>query len=225
MGGPSEFASFFSDDRRRSILRSLIDGYYADLPVDHVVFDTNRTWTARMALIRDVYPSARVICCVRNVAQVLDSFERMIRRNPLQIPRGLNFNAGQTVYARVENLMHSETGLVGVAWSALREAWFGDQAKHLILVDYDELVARPEKVLRGLYRELGQPWYPHDFQSVAHDESEYDARLGMPGLHEVRSRVERRDLEPCIPPDIYSKYMEASFWARRELNTRGAVIL
>lgn len=225
MGGQSEFASFFSDERRRSVLHSVFDGYYAQVPAGHIVFDTNRTWTARMALVRDLYPAARVICCVRNVARVLDSFERMIRRNPLQTPRGLNFNSGQTVYARVENLMHSETGLVGLAWSALREAWFGDHAKRLIVIDYEELVAKPERVLRALYRELDELWYMHDFQSVAHDESEYDARLGMPGLHEVRSRVERRDLELCIPPDVYAKYAEASFWTRKEMNTRGVVIL
>ena len=49
-----------------------------------VVFDTNRMWCARLPLIRELYPEARVLCCVRNVAWIMDSFERLVRRNAFE---------------------------------------------------------------------------------------------------------------------------------------------
>jgi len=41
MSGASEFAVFFNDERRRTVLKGVFDSYYAEVPADHVVFDTN----------------------------------------------------------------------------------------------------------------------------------------------------------------------------------------
>src|SRR5579864_9070729 len=47
MSGASEFAVFFDDERRRTLLRGVFEGYYAAVPAEHVIFDTNRSWTGR----------------------------------------------------------------------------------------------------------------------------------------------------------------------------------
>jgi sulfotransferase len=225
MSGASEFNVFFTEDRRRRILRGIFDTYYAELSADRVIFDTNRTWTARAALTADLYPQSRIICCVREIGWIIDSIERMLRNNPLQASRVFNFQPGSSVYARVETLMNSDSGLIGLAWAGLREAWFSDHAKHLILINYDNLARQPELTLRRLYEELAEPAFAHDFDHVSYDEPDYDADLGMPGLHRVREKVEFRQRDSCIPPDIFTKYSDASFWLRPEMNRRGARIL
>ena len=225
MSGASEFTSFFDDDRRRRVLRGMIEGYYGPVPEGGVVFDTNRSWTGRAALLRDLYPNARIICLVREVGWIIDSLERILRRNPLQVSRSLNLQAGASVYARAEALMNSDTGLVGIAWSSLREAWFGDDAKSLIVVEYEKFVSNPGATIERLYRELQEPAFTHDFDNIVYDEPDYDATLGMPGLHQVRPRVGRQDRAPCIPPDIFATYAESSFWKRPDMNRRGVVML
>ena len=127
MSGATEFASFFTDERRRAVIRSVFDAYYAESPAGQTVFDTNRSWTARTALLADIFPDARIICCVREVPWIIDSIERLTRRNPLQLSKIFNYNPGGSIYTRVETLMDPEKGLVGLAWSALREAWFGER--------------------------------------------------------------------------------------------------
>jgi hypothetical protein len=67
--------SFFDDERRRNLYRSVFEGYYANVPGKEVIFDTNRTWTGRAALIGQVFPQAKIICCVREVAWIIDSLE------------------------------------------------------------------------------------------------------------------------------------------------------
>lgn len=225
MSGASGFSSFFDDTRRRAILKSIFDGYYADLAADRVVFDTNRTWTAKAPLLKELYPNSRIICCVRDVRWIIDSVERLLRQNPTQLSRISNFAAGGTVYSRVETLMNSDSGLVGLAWASLREAWFSEYAQRLIILDYDTFVRKPEPIMWRLYAELGQPPFAHDYNNVTYDEPDYDADIGMPGLHKVEGKVERRPREPCVPPDIFSKYADANFWARPEANRRGAVVL
>jgi sulfotransferase len=151
MSGGSEFAVFFNDERRRAILRNVFDAYYANVPPGQVVFDTNRTWNGKAALLNDLYPEARIICCVREVGWIIDSIEKMLRKNPLQLSRMLKFQPGSSIYARAEMLMNSESGLIGLAWSCFREAWFSEHAKKLIVINYDKLVQEPQTVMNRLY--------------------------------------------------------------------------
>jgi sulfotransferase len=220
-----EFAVFFDDERRATMLRGVFDSYYAAAQSGSTVFDTNRTWTGRAALLRALYPDSRIICCVRETGWIIDSVEQMLTKNPLQLSRMFNFEPGSSVYSRVETLMNSEKGLIGLPWSNLREAWFGTEAKRLIIVPYEHLVKSPEKTLRSLYSHLGEPWFDHDLDNVIYDEPDYDALLGMPGLHKVRQKVEHQMRKPSIPPDIFTKYAHTHFWDKPELNLRGVEIL
>lgn len=118
----NETAIFITDEQRRELIKAIFSTYYADLPKGHVVFDTNRNWCARLPLITELFPRAKVICCVRHIPWILDSVERLIRKNKYQ-PSGIfNFEPGGTVYSRVEGLA-APNGMVGFAWNALREAF------------------------------------------------------------------------------------------------------
>jgi sulfotransferase len=225
MSGATEFASFFTDERRRAIIRGIFGSYYADAAPNQVVFDTNRTWTGRLPLLRDLYPDARVICCVREVAWIIDSIERLTRKNALQPSKLYNYRTSASIYSRVETLMDPEKGLVGLAWSSLREAWFSEFSERLIIIDYDRLVRNPKVVIDRLYELLDEKSFAHDFLSVSYDEPEYDAELGIPSLHRVRSKVEPSARQSCLPPDLVAKYAEVNFWRNPKMNQRGVTVL
>ena len=162
---------------------------------------------------------------MRNVVWIIDSIERLLARNPLQ-PSGLfNFKPGGSIYTRVETLMDPEKGLVGLPWSLLRQAWFGDGASRLILIRYEQLAQSPAQVLQRLYAELGESPFPHDFANVQFDEPDYDEQLGMPGLHRVRPSVEYRERETCLPPDLFVKYADVNFWTNARLNIRKVPVI
>lgn len=225
MSANNEFTYCFNDARRANILRGIFESYYAEEREKRIVFDTNRTWTGKIGLLTSLYPAARIICCVRDIGWIIDSIERMLIKNPLQLSRIFNYGTGTSVYARAELLMNSDTGLIGQAWSTLREAWFGEAAQRLIIIPYDNLVQDPTRVLRQLYEELGAPLFQHDVDHVQYDEPEFDIQLGMPGLHRVEGKVAPRSRRPSIPPDLFAKYADASFWRRAELNVHGVKIL
>jgi sulfotransferase len=207
----SEFAPVVGRDKRRALLRGLFDTYYADVDRD-IVFDTNRSWCAKMPLVHDLFPQAKVIACVRNVAWIMDSFERMYRANPYEHTRLFGAaGARGTVYSRLEGLaQHDQT--VGHAWSALRDAFYGEHASSLLVVDYELLARAPAKVMRLVYEFLGEPHFEHDFDNVEYDAEEFDAQLGAPGLHKVKSQVKFSPRPTIIPPDLFDKFNQMSFW-------------
>jgi sulfotransferase len=224
IGGTGEFSVLFDDKRCAQMLRGVFETYYAHVPTGSAVFDTNRTWTGRAALLGRLYADSKIICCVRDIGWIIDSIERMRVKNPLKLSKLFPQQMQESIYTRVDGLMHSENGLVGSAWSALREAWFSDEASRLIVIPYDVMVKEPDKILRRLYRELGEPYYDHDFRNVVYEAPEYDNNLGMPGLHTVQRVVEFRQRHPVIPPEIFSKYAKSQFWSDSELNPRGATV-
>jgi sulfotransferase len=221
----NEFRSQFDPARRQALLHGVFSSYYHDLPNDRLIMDTNRGWTAKMALLARLFPSSRVVCCVREVGWIIDSVERMLNKNPTQLSGMFGFKLSQSVYARAETLMNSNTGLVGKAWSTLREAWFGEHAANLIIIRYETLARDPGNTINRLYKELKAEPFDHSFSNLDFEEPEYDAHLGMPGLHTVRPKVEYAPRRACIPPDLFAKYADTGFWLRPELNLRSVTVI
>lgn len=219
----SEFGPVVSQAQRRRLLHGLFDSYYADQADKQVIFDTNRLWTSKLPAIRDLFPQAKVIACVRNVAWVMDSIERLYRANPYENTKLFNDDAERnTVYSRVETLAQRNR-LVGFAWAALKEAYYGEQADSMLIVDYDLLARAPERILRLVYEFLGEPWFEHDFEHVEYDAPEFDQALGLAGLHKVRPSVKIDDRPSILPPDLFEQYASLSFWEDGR-NSRANVI-
>ncbi|KOO60114.1 sulfotransferase [Rheinheimera sp. KL1] len=210
MGANSESYSFFDESKRKRICKSLFEAYYADKE-HQVIFDTNRQWTARLHQLVELFDDFKVICCVRNPAWIMDSFETIYRKNPFDYSRMFNANSRQTVYSRSEALM-SAGGSVGSAWTALKEAYYGEFSDRLLLVDYDVLTRYPEKTLQLIYKFLDEPYFQHDLDNVDYQENEFDLQLGVKGLHQVKRKVEHKVRRSILPPDLFVKYQDMDFW-------------
>ncbi|WP_345776558.1 sulfotransferase [Pseudoxanthomonas sp. PXM02] len=210
MGAGGESWAFFDEAKRRTICRALLDAYYADTQAE-VVFDTNRTWTARMHQLVELVDDFKVICCVRNPAWIMDSFESIYRKNPFDYSRMFNASTRQTVYSRCEQLINSG-GAVGGAWTALKEAYYGEFSDRLLLVDYELLTRHPARTMELVYDFIGQPRFAHDFDNVDYAEEAFDQGLGVKGLHTVRRKVEFKTRRSILPPDLFAKYQDMDFW-------------
>lgn len=210
----SEFATLVDQQQRRALLRGLFEAYYSTTP-NEVVIDTNRQWCARLPLLQDLFPGSKVIACVRNVAWVMDSIERLYRANPYENTRLFGANAARSsVYTRME-LLAQHDQLVGSAWAALREAYYSEQAASILLVDYELLSRAPEQVIPLVYEFLGEAAFVHDFDNIDYDAVDFDLQLGVPGLHKVRRKVEYQARRTILPPDLFDKYSKLSFWGDR----------
>jgi len=210
-GAGSEFYTFFDSDRRKAICQGLFDAYYYDKTGCEVIFDTNRHWTARLHQLVELFDDFKVICCVRNPAWIMDSFERIYRKNPFDYSKMFTPANRLTVYTRCETMM-AANGVVGSAWTALKEAYYGEFSDRLLLIDYDLLTQYPQRSLQLLYRFLGEEPFEHDFDNVEYEEGEFDNTLGVKDLHTVERKVEFKSRRTVLPPELFQKYSEMDFW-------------
>ncbi|HTZ22175.1 MAG TPA: sulfotransferase [Opitutaceae bacterium] len=215
MGQNNEFSEFIDEKQRERVLRGLFDLFYQDFPQE-VIVDTNRLWCARLPLLLRLFPEAKVLCTVRNIAWIMDSVERLVRKNAMQPSRLFNGPAeSDTVYHRVEALA-SRDRFVGFSYYALKEAFYSPEARNILVIDYDILTQAPAKVLPLIYQFLGEPIYAHDFDNLDYQEPAFDARLGLSGLHEIKRKVAHRPRPTVLPPDLFKQYSQLDFWKNNE---------
>lgn len=223
----NEGAGFLTDAMKFELHRGVFETFYAES--GPVVFDTNRMWPAKLPTLARLFPDCKIICCVRQVAWIMDSIERLVRRNAFELSGIFGFEAGGTVYSRCAALGASN-GLVGFALDALREGFYGEHADRLLIVRYETLCKNTVGVMAGIHEFCGIPPFGYDFEHIEQipGAAEFDARLGTPGLHAVKDRVEWIERKTILPPELFTSF-PPPFWptgiaAVEELPTREAFV-
>ena len=196
--------------RTRTIVKNTIEGFYSacDKPV---IFDTNRLWTNLLPQIKDLFPYTKVICCVRDINWIIDSFERLHQKNPWAISTVFPAEVDIHVYSRSSSLM-TEHGIVGLPYTSLKSAMCGPHQDMLFFVEYDILCKNPEGMMRSIYNFIDQPYFAHDFNNVESSYDEYDSEINMPGLHTTRKKVTWEPRNFILPPDVQEKYTNMEVW-------------
>ena len=220
----NEAAVFISETQRQDVLRGVFSTYYRAIAAEQTVFDTNRAWCAKLPALATLFPAARVICCVRSLSWIMDSFERVVRNNAFELSGMFGYEAGGNVFTRVNRLAAGD-GSVGFALDALKEAFFGEHAGRLLLIEYQALTRDPEGTMRILYDRLGEPHFAHDFDHVEYEAENFDLAIGTPGLHQVRRKVEWTERTTILPPELFTRFDNDAFWRVAENNIRNVPII
>jgi sulfotransferase len=224
MSRRSEAAVFIDDEQRRTVLKGLFTNYYNAIHAEKLVFDTNRAWCTKLPAIAQLFPEAKIVCCVRDISWIMDSIESLVRKNAFELSGMFGFEPGNTVYTRINRIATSD-GMVGYALDALKEAFFSEQASRLILVEYQALTRAPKVTLEFLYAQLEQPMFRHDFDNVEYAADDFDFALGTRGLHTVRRKVEWIDRQSILPPELFYRFANDAFWRAPEANIRRVPII
>lgn len=222
----SEGSIFLSDDQKIRILAGMFKSYYGARKPNSVTFDTNRSWCSKMPLLDKLFPDSKVICCVRDVSWIMDSIERKLRANPVELSGIFGYGSGGTVFSRINGLA-SENGMVGFAINALQEAYYGEHSAKLLLVEYEALARRPREVMEHIYDFLGeqQESFKHDFDNVEFEAEDFDLILGTPGLHRVEGPVKFTPRESILPPALFQRFARDAFWKDQNRNIRGVRVI
>lgn len=197
-------------EKRKTIIQGIFANYYDD-QTKEVFFDTNRGWTKLLPLLKELFPYTRVIVCVRDLNWVLDSFESLYRKNPLDKQLMIPDEHAESVYSRCDYLMGTDK-TVGFAYLGLKEAITSAEKNMLMLVEYEQLCRNPEGMLKAIYNFIDQPYFDHDFNDVEVSYDEFDQDVNIKGLHTTRKRVEWIERQTILPPDILNKFAGMEVW-------------
>jgi len=200
------------------IISGMLDQFYYDID-SPVIIDHCRAWTNNIERIKTyITPNPKIICPVRDVLEILTSFIDLIERNKDQESfidkhlreKGLPVNNDY----RCEHLM-SEIGIVGQSLWAQYQAFVKKDTKHLLFVEYNDLVENPNETLNKIYEFLELDSYSHDFENIYNHHRELDNEIyALKDMHYVRKEVKKvsKNPENILSDYTLNKYSKQEYW-------------
>lgn len=205
-------------ERLRNVLRAGLDAYHTT--DKEVVIDKGRGWLSLIEMLEFIKREpVKIIVPVRDISEVLASFERLWRRSTSQsqwVFEQEDYFRAQTVEGRCD-IWSDRAQPVGLAYNRVKDAIARGHSDRMLFVEFDDLTGRPEQTMRSVYEFLGEEPFVHDYDQVEQVTSEDDVNVHrIPGLHMIRPKVEP---VPKMALDVLGsamvkKYENSEIWRR-----------
>jgi sulfotransferase len=201
------------------VLSSISHNYYSNIS-QNIIIDKSRGWVNQIQHITDyITKEPKIICPVRSIPDILSSFLLLIHKSKTTsfIDEALIKNQIKVTNDNRCDFLMSSQGIVGQSLHALSEAFRKGNEKYLLLVEYDDLVKEPQKVLDKIYDFLELPAYTHSFDDIKTKHIENDEVYRLENMHTVRSKVEKihRDNSKYLSEYVLNKYSHMEFWHKK----------
>lgn len=199
-----------TEDQRKNLMYGIFDGYYRHIEKP-VIFDSSRVWTKKTPFLKSLFPHTKILCPVRDIVSILNSFEVITSKNPFHTKTLIQHK--DNVFARCDDMMDRNSGIVASPWILLQEG-YALHPEMIMLIEYENLCKTPEKTMRKVYEFLERPYYSHDFENVEYSNENFDKSCNLKDLHTVKRKVEYNPPRCILPPEIVKKYTEMNmeFW-------------
>ena len=214
-----------NEERRKVILQHIFEGYYFHLN-ETTIIDTSRAWTKDTALLKTLFPYTKILCCVRDIVDILNSFETIFKKNPLYTNTLIKEDVKHHVFSRCDAMMDSKEGIITTNWLNLQQGYYANP-EMIYFVEYEKLCKNPENTLKEIYKFLDIPYYSHDFNNLEYSNEPFDSVCNLKDLHTVKRKVEYNPPRMILPPEIIEKYSSANmeFWKEPKQSSKSVKTL
>lgn len=201
-------------DAHTGVLRGILQGYYHNRP-QPIIFDKDRYWVRNIGLLESLLQrKIKILICVRNPAEILTSFERIHRLNPLRPSRVELHLGNRSNIAERAMYFSGPDGPLGVAHRSIQDAVVEGYRDRMLFVDYNRFCNTPRSQMQRIYDFFELPSYQHDFENIEQHEIYNDQATGLHNLHKIKPRLERTVVN-CVEYlglDLYEQYNREIFW-------------
>ena len=212
-----QYLAYEKPKNAHKIIKSYIENYYYEREED-IIIDHCRSWPNNIERIKTyITPNPKIICPVRDILEILTSFIDMIHRNSDQtsfidehlMEKGFTIDDDN----RCKYLM-GDDGIVEQSLWSLSQAFIKNDTKHLLLVEYNDLVNTPEETFKRIYEFLELDYYSHDFMSIENTHREKEDQWSLKDMHHVRQKLQKTSKNPeeVLSSDILNKYSKLEYW-------------
>lgn len=169
------------------VIKSVIDTYHNT--DKEIIFDKNRAWTNNIEFMEKVLGyEVKVICCVRNLEDILVSFEKLFRKNRAtgEIHSEFKNAKMKTLEGRCE-VWASDEGVLGRPYLNLKDAFDRGLSSRIKILPYEFFTHNPAQSMTEIYNWLGIESYIHNFENVEQIIFEDDLGYGWgEDLHKIK---------------------------------------
>lgn len=169
------------------VIKAVVENYHnTDRPI---VFDKNRGWTNHIEFIEKILDcEVRIICCVRNLEDIISSFEKLFRkeRYSMEIHGEFKIPKMKTLEGRCETWTADE-GVIGKPYINLKDAFDRGLSDRLVLLPYEYFTQNPEDSMKSIYNFIEEPYFKHNFEKIKQEIFENDLGYGWGSdLHKIK---------------------------------------
>lgn len=203
-----------NDKAKVGVLNGILKGYFSHIQKP-IIFDKDRGWVPLIGQLEAVLQrQVKMIICVRNPAEILTSFERLRKENPLfftnvdaQLREGSNIASRAYYYAGPD-------GALGLSHRNLKDAITMGYIDRFLFIDYNRFCNSPKSQTKRIYDFFELPDFKHDYAKIEQTEQYNDLAIGLPNLHKIKSSLEKTTFN-CVEYlglDLYEQYNREIFW-------------
>lgn len=171
---------------------AMAKGYYEVITDRPIISEKNRGWSHYNSWVEQWNPDAKMICVVRDLRDIIASFERIYRanRHNPECPDLPAEMRSMTVEQRTHHWLNTQP--VGLALSRTLDSFQRDLGDKIHFVRYEDLCNDPQPTMDKLYDFIGEKRFKHNFDNIIKEVYEDDSNFGIFGSHKVHTT-----LKPC----------------------------
>ena len=201
-------------DAKVGVLKSVLQGYYSHIDRPFVI-DKDRGWIPLLPQVEAVLDrKVKIVVCVRNPAEILTSFEKLRKENPLFFTKAdSSLREGSNIASRAYYYAGPE-GAMGLSHRNIKDAITMGYLDRFLFIDYNRFCNSPKSQTKRIYEFLELPKFEHNFEKIIQTEVYNDMAVGLPNLHKVKPSLDRTTVN-CVEYlglDIYEQYNREIFW-------------
>jgi sulfotransferase len=184
-------------------LEGFINGFYS---TNNVVFDKNRLWPSQFTFLDHILKdgNTKVIWTYRNPVDVLNSIEKQYFKTILleNIDEQQAPNQFFTQERRVEH-MCGDNSFVATPVFALDDAVKLGYENRIFLLDYNNFVKDPQKVMDLVHDFIGENRHQYDVDNVTQNTFEFDGVYNYKFLHTIKEgKIEPQTSMNVLQPNM-----------------------
>jgi sulfotransferase len=195
--------------RRKNLIYGIFDGYYKHIK-NPIVFDSSRSWTKKTNFLKELFPYTKILCTVRNISSIINSFEFILSKNCFYTKKINEKVFSENIFVRAEEIFDREI----VNYLSFLLEGYSINPEMIMFIEYEDLCKFPETTMKRVYEFIERPYYHHDFENIEYSNENFDKFCNVKDLHTVRKRVEYIPQKYILPIELVKKYneMNIEFW-------------
>jgi len=160
---------------------------------------------------------SKFIVCVRNMEDIVSSFEKLYRKNraEFEINSESNNISMKTLKGRIE-LWSNDTGVIGSPYVSMIDAFNRGLGDRMLLVPYEGITYNPQAWMERIYEFIGEEYYQHDFNNIKQIYKENDEFFGWgDDLHTIKEgpvQFRESDAVSIIGEEWVEKLKKSNIW-------------
>jgi sulfotransferase len=211
-GGENNFN--IGENQRKNLMYGIFDGYYKHIKKP-VIFDSSRSWTKKTTFLKTLFPNTKILCTVRDIISILNSFESLLNKNCFYTKQINEKIFSENIFIRIEELFEREI----LNYHSFLLEGYTLNPEMIMIIEYEDLCKTPEKIMKKIYEFLEKPYYfQHDFENLEYSNKNFDMTCNLKNLHTIKRKIEYLSPKYIIPIEIIKKYkeMKMEFWKQKQ---------